>query len=95
MSICRPSLWKGILIIAGIDLALHGSFELLGAATGGLTTMTAVENGVPGLVLIYTINRFCFNKRVENAVITAVAVKTIVTLCYVFLAVAALNVLFG
>lgn len=87
--------WKGILTIAGIDLALHATFELLGPATGGFTTMTAVENGIPGLVLIYTINRFCFNKRIQNAVVTAVAVKTVVTFFYIFLAVAALNMAFG
>jgi hypothetical protein len=87
--------WKGILAIAGIDLALHAAFELLGPLTGGFTTLTPVENGVPGLVLIYTINRFCFNKRLQNAVFTAAAVKTVVTMLYVFLALALLNSLFG
>lgn len=87
--------WKGIFAISGIDLALHATFEFLGPLTGGFTTMTAVENGITGLVLIYTVNRFCFNKRIQNAVITAVAVKTIVTLCYIFVGVAALNILFG
>jgi hypothetical protein len=86
--------WKGILIIAAIDLALHAGFELLGPATGGLTTMAAVENGVPGFVLIYTINRFCFNKRLQNAVATAAAVKVVVTLCYIFAGVALLNLLY-
>jgi hypothetical protein len=87
--------WKGICAISGIDLALHALFELLGPTTGGFTTMAAVENGIPGLVLIYTINRFCFNKRIQNAVVTAAAVKTLVTLCYVFVGVAALNAVFG
>lgn len=87
--------WAGIFAIAGIDLTLHAAFELLGPATAGFTTMGAVENGIPGLVLIYTINRFCFNKRLQNAVVTAVAVKLVVTLCYVFAGVAALNALYA
>jgi hypothetical protein len=33
---------------ARIDLAAHGTLELLGPATGGLTNMVAVENGIPG-----------------------------------------------
>jgi hypothetical protein len=86
--------WKGILLIAGIDVALHASFELLGRATGGFTTMMAVENGIPGLVMIYTIHRFCFNKRIQNAVLTAAAVKLVVTLCYIFAAVSALDMIF-
>ena len=87
--------WKGVFIIAGIDLALHASFELLGQATNGLTTMVAVENGIPGLVMIYTIHRFCFNKRIQNAVVTAAAVKLVVTLFYIFAGVATLNVIYG
>lgn len=86
--------WSGIFLIAGIDLVLHAGLELLGPLTGGLSTMVAVENGIPGLVLIYTINRFCFNKRIQNAVITAAAVKLVVTLCYIFAGIAALNALF-
>ena len=87
--------WKGIFAIAGIDLALHAIFELLGPATGGFTTITAVENGIPGLVLIYTIHRFCFNKRIPNAVLTAAAVKLVVTLCYIFAGLGALNLIYG
>lgn len=87
--------WTGILAIAGIDMALHATLELLGPATGGFTSMVAIENGIPGVVLIYTVNRFCFNKRLHNAVLTAAAVKTVVTLCYVFIGVAALNALYG
>ena len=87
--------WKGIFLIAGIDMGLHGIFQLLGPATGGFTTMAAVENGIPFLVLIYTIHRFCFNKRIQNAVLTAAAVKLVVTLCYIFAGVGALNVIFG
>lgn len=87
--------WKGIFAIAGIDLALHAILELLSTATHGLTTMGAVENGIPGLILIYTINRFCFNKRIQNAVVTAAMVKVVVTLCYVFVGLAALNAIYG
>jgi len=87
--------WKGILCIAGIDVALHAILELLGPATGGLTTMNAVENGLPGLALIFTINYFCFNKRLQNAVVTAVAVKLAVTICYLFLGVWLLRMAFG
>jgi hypothetical protein len=87
--------WIGIFTIAGIDLALHATFELLGPATGGFTTLAVVENGVPGLALIYTINRFCFNKRIQNAVVTAAAVKLVVTLCYIFAGVAMLHLLYN
>lgn len=87
--------WKGILAIAGIDLALHAILELLGPVSGGFTTMSGVENGIPGLVLIYTINRFCFNKRLQNAVATAAAVKVVVSILYIFGALAMLNLAFG
>jgi len=87
--------WVGILSIAGIDLALHACFELLGPATGGFTTLAPVENGVPGLALIFTVNRFCFNKRIQNAVLTAAAVKTVVTMLYVFAGLAMLHAIYG
>lgn len=87
--------WKGIFAIASIDLAVHALFKLLGPATGGFTTLGPVENGFPGLVLIYTIHRFCFNKRIQNAVFTAAAVKIVVTLCYVFAGVAMLHLIYG
>jgi hypothetical protein len=86
--------WKGVFLIAGIDLALHAILELLGPVSGGFTTTVGVENGIPGLVLIYTINRFCFNKRIQNAVITAAAVKLVVTLCYIFAGIAALSMIY-
>jgi hypothetical protein len=57
--------------------------------------MKAVENGIPGLVLIYTINRFCFNKRLQNAVATAAAVKVSVSTLYIFAGLAMLNLAFG
>jgi hypothetical protein len=87
--------WKGIFMIAGIDMAVHAIFELLGPATGGFTSMPVVENGIAGLVLIFTVNRFCFNKRIQNAVLTAGAVKLVVSLCYTFASVATLNMIYG
>ena len=87
--------WKGTFFIAGIDMALHAIFELLGPASGGFTTMVAIENGIPGVVMIYTIYRFCFNKRIQNAVMTAAAVKLVVTLLYMFVGLGALNLMFG
>ena len=87
--------WKGICSIAGIDVALHAILELLGPATGGLTTMSGVENGLPGLGLIFTINYFCINKRLQNAVVTAMTVKLVVTICYLFLVVWLLRMAFG
>jgi F0F1-type ATP synthase assembly protein I len=86
--------WTGTLLIAGIDMTLHAMFELLGPASGGITTNFAVENGIPGLVMIYTVHRFCFNKRIQNAVLTAAAVKVVVTMLYVFAGVAALNMIY-
>jgi hypothetical protein len=87
--------WKGVFLIAGIDLVVHATFELLGPVTHGFTTMVAVENGIAGLVLIYTIHRFCFNKRIQNAVLTAAAVKVVVALCYIFAGLGTLNRLYG
>jgi len=87
--------WKGTFAIAGIDVAFHALLELLGPVTSGLTTMSAVENGLPGVLLIFTINRFCFNKRLQNAVTTAAAVKIVVTILYIFGALAMLNLAFG
>jgi hypothetical protein len=87
--------WRGILAIAGIDVVVHAICGLLGPATGGFSTMVAVENGASTLVMIYTIYRFCFNKRVQNAVITAVCVKLELTLCYLFVGLGALNLIFG
>jgi hypothetical protein len=87
--------WKGVFAIAGIDVGLHAILELLGPVSGGLTTMSAVENGIPGIVLIFTINRFCFNKRIQNAVTTASAVKIVVSLIYIFAGIAMLGLAFG
>lgn len=87
--------WTGILMIAAIDMILHAVLELLGPASGGLTTVMALEYGIPGLAMIYTVHRFCFNKRVQNAVLTAGAVKLVVTMIYLFAGVAALNLIYS
>jgi len=72
--------WTGTFAIAGIDAAFHGVLEALGPASGGFTTLGPVENGIPGLLMIFTIRHFCFNKRLQNAVLTASAVKVMMTL---------------
>jgi len=87
--------WIGTFFIAGIDITLHAILELLGPATSGLSMLFAVEYGIPGLVMIYTIHRFCFNKRIQNAVLTATAVKLVVMIIYVVVGVAALNMVYG
>lgn len=87
--------WTGILLIAGIDMVIHAIFELLGPASGGFTTLFAVENGLPVLVMIYTVHRFCFNKRIHNAVLTAVVVKVVATLLYIFAGIAMLNIIYS
>jgi hypothetical protein len=87
--------WTGILLISGIDMTLHAAFELLGPASDGFTTLFAIENGIPGVVMIYTIHRFCFNKRIHNAVLTAAAVKVVATLLYIFAGVAVLNIVYS
>jgi hypothetical protein len=87
--------WTGILLISGIDMAVHATFQLLAEVSDGLTTVLAVESGVPGLVMIFTIHRFCFNKRIQNAIITAAAVKFVVTMCYIFASMALMNSVFA
>jgi hypothetical protein len=86
--------WSGVFIISGIDLVLHAILELLGPASGGLTTLVAVENGIAGLVMVLTIHRFCFNKRIQNALFTAMAVKVVVTVFYMFAGIAVLSLLY-
>lgn len=89
------ALWTGTLAIAGIDVALYGTLEALGPLTNGLSAMGALESGVGALVMVFTIQKFCINKRLQNAVITAMSVKLIVRLCHMFLFVLVLNALFG
>lgn len=86
---------KNTLAIAAIDTAQHAGLELLGPVTGGLTTMSGVQNSLPALVMIFTIRHFCFNKRIQNAVLTAGFVKVLVMLGHVFLSIALLNAVFG
>lgn len=85
------SLFTGLLAIAGIDLAVHIGLELLGPVTYNLSKMPAVENGLAGFVLIFTIRHFCFNKNIADAIQTAAVVKIAVTLLKLFGAMALLN----
>ena len=72
------ALTSGIILIAVIDTALHALFEALGPMTSGLSTMSAVENGIPGVVMIFTVHHFAFGKKIPEAVRVAAAVKVIV-----------------
>lgn len=87
--------WRGTLAIAGIDLAVYAVLELLGPVTSGISTSGAVQGGIGTLVMVPTVQHFCFNKRLQNAVVTALAVKVIVQLCHMFVFVILLNALFG
>lgn len=89
------ALWPGVLAIAGIDLASYGVLELLGPLTSGLSQMDTLQSGIGTLIMIPAIQHFCFNKQLQNAVLTALAVKVIVQLCHIFLFVLLLNALFG
>ena len=81
--------------IAGIDAALRLGLDLLGPATGGLSAITSIQSSIGALVMVGTLQKFCFNKRLQNAVVTAMSVKLIVYLCDLFLFVLLLNALFG
>jgi hypothetical protein len=72
------ALTSGIIIIALIDTALHVLFEALGPMTSGLSTMSAVENGIPGVLMIFTVRHFSFGKKIPEAVRVAAAVKAAV-----------------
>jgi hypothetical protein len=89
------SFWSGTFAIAGIDLAVYALLEGLGPVTGGISSMGGVESGIGALVMVGTIQKFCFNKRLQNAVITAMSVKFVVQLCHIFIFVLLLNALFG
>lgn len=78
------ALATGVLMIALIDVSLHGVFATLGPLTNGLTTMPAVENGIPGIVMILSIRHFCFNKNLTDAIQTAAVVKVVVLLLKTF-----------
>lgn len=88
------ALGAGVAAIAGIDVALHTLFDLLGSVTNGFTTMPAVENGVPGIVMIFTIHHFCFNKNWGDAVRTASLVKLAVALLKLFGAMSLVSAVF-
>lgn len=87
--------WSGTLAIAAIDALVHGALIALGPVTGGFTTLGGVENAIPWMVMIFTIRHFCFNKRIQNAVLTAGAVKVVAMLCDIFVSIALLNAFFG
>lgn len=89
------ALWTGVFAIAGIDLGSYAILEVLGPLTSGLTQMGTLQSGIGTLIMIPAIQRFCFNKQLQNAVLTAVAVKVIIQLCHMFLFVLLLNALFG
>lgn len=85
------ALFTGLLAIGGIDLGVHVVLELLGPVTYNLSKMPAVENGLAGFVLIFTIRHFCFNKNIADAIQTAAVVKIAVMLLKLFGAMALLN----
>lgn len=89
------ALWSGTLAIAGIDLAVYAALQALGPVTSGLSSMIAIQSGICALVMVFTIRQFCINRRLQNAVITAMAVKFVVQLCDMFLFTLAIQTLFG
>lgn len=89
------ALWTGTMAIAGIDAGFYALLEGLGRVTSGISSSTAIESGVGALVMVFTIRTFCINKRLQNAVVTAMCVKFVVQLCHIFLFVLLLNALFG
>lgn len=88
------ALWTGTLAIAGIDTVVFAVCELLGPVTSELSQMPAVQGGIGTLVMIPVIQKFCFSKSLQNAVLTAFAVKLIVQLCHMFLFVVVINSVF-
>lgn len=70
----------GIFAIALIDLLFHVVFQALGPITSGISTMAAVEYGIPGIVMVFTVNHYCFTKNLQDAVRTAGLVKIVVAL---------------
>jgi hypothetical protein len=89
------ALLTGIAAIALIDVALHGIFIGLAPMTSGISTMPAVENGVPGIVMIFSIRHFCFNKNLGDAIQTAAVVKLAVALLKMFGAMTLLGAVLG
>ncbi|MEO7414597.1 MAG: hypothetical protein ABIZ81_14705 [Opitutaceae bacterium] len=89
------ALWTGTLAIAAIDVVLYGLLIVLGPSTGGFTSMSGVQTSVPGVVMIFTVRHFCFNKNLQNALLTTAVVKLVVMICNLFFFIALLNSLFG
>ncbi|HVU34321.1 MAG TPA: hypothetical protein VHE61_12870 [Opitutaceae bacterium] len=89
------ALRSGTFAIAAIDLAVYGLLQMLGPLTDGLSSMTAIQSGICALVMVFTIRKFCINQRLQNAVLTAMAVKFVVQLCDMFLFALVLQTLFG
>jgi hypothetical protein len=89
------ALWSGVFAITGIDLLVYAVLEILGPVTDGISSGGAVEGGLGALVMVCTIQKFCFTKKLPYAIATAMGVKLIVQLCQMFLFVLLLNMLFG
>ncbi len=89
------ALWSGVLAIVGIDVGVYAMLEILGPLTHGLSSMATLESSVGALVMIFTIQQFCFTKKLQYAIATAAGVKLIGQLCHMFVFVLLLNALFG
>lgn len=89
------ALWSGTLAIAAIDLGVYTALELLGPVTSGISSGGSIEGAVGALVMVVTVQKFCFTKKLSYAIATALVVKLVVQLCHIFLFVLLLNVLFG
>jgi hypothetical protein len=87
--------WKGTFAIAGIDAVVHGSLTALSPMTGGFTTLGHVDEAIAWFVMIFTIQYFCFNKRIQNALLTAVFVNVLVSIWDIFISIALRNAIFG
>lgn len=87
--------WKGTLAIAAIDALVHGGLNALAPVTGGFTTLGHVDLAIAWVVMIFTIQHFCFNKRIQNAVLTAIFVNMLVAIWDIFLSIALFKALFG
>lgn len=89
------ALWSGVFAIVGIDVGVYAMLELLGPLTHGLSSMATIESAMGALVMIFTIQNFCFTKKLQYAIATAAGVKLIGQLCHMFVFVLLLNALFG
>lgn len=87
--------WSGTFAIAAIDASVHAIMEALDPITEGFTTLGHVDGALAWFVMIFTVQRFCFNKRLQNAVFTAIFVKLLVTTCDIFVFMALVNAVLG